>query len=47
MGPMYIDTPYIYIYIHTGCLNIHGTANNNNVVFFFISDLKIVHYNNY
>ena len=38
---------YIYIYIYIGCLNIHrthGTANisiNNNVVSFFISDLKI------
>ena len=36
-----------------GCLNIHGahvTANNstnNNVVFFFVSDLKIVYSNNY
>ena len=32
------------------CLNIHGThvtANDNNVVFFFILDLKIVYYNNY
>ena len=35
-----------------GCLNIYGihvTANRltNNVVFFFVSDLKIVYYNNY
>ena len=36
-----------------GCLNIHGThltANNpttNNIVFFLVSDLKIVYYNNY
>ena len=48
-----------YIIINTleicfiGCLNIHGThvtANNSindNVVFFFVSDLKIVYYNNY
>ena len=39
--------------INIGCLNIHGirvTANNsttNNVVFFFVSDLKKVSYNNY
>ena len=37
---------------NTGCLNIHGThvtANNstNNNVFFFVSDLKILHYDNY
>ena len=42
---------------YVGCLNIHGThviANNsthNNVVFFFVfvfvSDLKIMFYNNY
>ena len=36
-----------------GCLNIYGThvtannSTNNNVVFFFVSDLKIVYYNNY
>ena len=35
-----------------GCLNIHGnhvTANestSNNAVFFFVSDLKIIYYNN-
>ena len=34
-------------------LNIHGThvtakdSTNNNVVFFFISDFKIIYYNNY
>ena len=38
--------------INTGCLNIHGThvtLNNstNDNVFFFVSDLKIVFYNNY
>ena len=38
--------------INIGCLNIHGThvtANNstNDNVFFFVSDLKIVYYNNY
>ena len=39
---------YIYIY----GFNIHGThltaknSTNNNVVFFFVSDLKIVSYNN-
>ena len=38
---------------YTGCLNIHGThvtANNytnNNVLFFLVSDMKIVCYNNY
>ena len=41
----------IYSY-YIRCLNIHRThvtANNsaNNVVFFFISDLKIVYNNNY
>ena len=36
-----------------GCLNIHKThvtASNfttNNAVLFFVSDLKIVYYNNY
>ena len=36
-----------------GCLNIDGThvtannSTNNNAVFFFVSDLKIVYYNNY
>ena len=36
-----------------GCLNIQGThvtANNStnyNVMFFIVSDLKIVYYNNY
>ena len=36
-----------------GCLNIHGThviannSTNNDVVFFFVSDLEIVYYNNY
>ena len=35
--------------IYTRCLNIHRTyvtansSTNNNVVFFFVSDLKIVH----
>ena len=39
--------------INIGCLNIHGThltaknSTNNNVVFFVVSDLKIVYYNNY
>ena len=43
--------PFIKSFI--GCLNIHEnpvTANNstnNNAVFFFVSDLKIVYYNNY
>ena len=37
---------------YIGRLNIHGThvtatnSTNNNVVFFFVSDLKIVYYNN-
>ena len=36
--------------IDIGCLNIHGThvttpnSTTNNVVFFFVSDLKIVNY---
>ena len=35
-----------------GCLNMHGTrvtannSTNNNVVFFFVLNLEIVHYNN-
>ena len=38
--------------VNIGCLDIHGThltANNsvNNNVFFFVSDLKIVYYDNY
>ena len=38
---------------YIGCRNIHGThvtdsnSTNNNVVFFFFSDLKIVSYNDY
>ena len=38
---------------YIGYLNIHGThvtahnSTNNNIVFFFVSDLKIVYYNNY
>ena len=37
---------------HRGFLNVHGThvtanySTNKNGVFFFISDLKIVYYNN-
>ena len=40
-------------HVNTGCLNIYRTyvtaidSNNNYVVFFFVSDLKIVYYNNY
>ena len=51
--PYYFCSFSIYIYIYIGCLNIYGThvtANNtttDNVVSFFVSDLKIVHYNNY
>ena len=35
--------------LYIGCLNIHGThvTVNNNAMFFFVSDLKIVYYNNY
>ena len=39
--------------MHIGCLSLYGihlTANNftnNNVVFFFVSDLKMAYYNNY
>ena len=42
-----------HYHINIGYINIHGThetANesaNNNAVFFFVSDLKIVYYNNY
>ena len=48
---MYVCICTKYLYIE--CLNIHGihvTINNsikNNVEFFFVSDLKIVYYNNY
>ena len=44
--------PYIFKK-YIGCVNIHGThvtANESayyNVVFFFVSDLKTVYYNNY
>ena len=44
---------YIYIYIYIWCLSIHWTSvtanksTNNNVVFFFVPDLKIVYYKNY
>ena len=44
MGPMTANIGYLNIH------RIHVTANkstNNNVVFFFVSDLKIVYYNNY
>ena len=43
----------LHMFLITECLNIYRThvaANNftnNNVVFFFVSDLKIVYYNNY
>ena len=45
------DGSFLFIYI--GCLNTHGShmtttnSTNDNVVFFFVSDLKIVYYNNY
>ena len=38
--------------INIGCLTVHETwvtaknSTNNNVVFFFVSDLKIVYYKN-
>ena len=44
---------YLYVYSYIWCLNIyktHMTANNtinNNVVLFFVSDMKIVSNNNY
>ena len=42
---------YIYIYIYTEDVSIYmGPMHNstvNNVVFIFVSDLKIVFYNNY
>ena len=44
---------FAILLVCTECLNIHGTyvtannSTNNNVVFFFVSDLKIVYYNNY
>ena len=42
----------IYVYIYIRYLNIHEThvsatnPSNNNVVFFLVSDLKIIYYNN-
>ena len=52
IGCLYINGFLGCLNIHgyIGCLNIHGThmtANNstdNNVVFFFVSDLEIVYY---
>ena len=47
---MYDDDYNIYIYI--GCFNIHEThvtasdSTYNNIVLFFVSDLKIEYYNN-
>ena len=48
---------YLISYIkderNMGCLNIHRThvtvnnSTNKNAVFIFVSDLKIVYYNNY
>ena len=49
----YLNIQGTHVTSNIGCLNIHGThvtANNftiDDVVFFFISELKIVHYNNY
>ena len=43
---LFLLTQYMYKYI--GCLNLHGThvtandSTNNNVVFFIVSDLKII-----
>ena len=45
---LFLLTQYIYV----GCLNIHGihvSANcstNNNAVFFYVSDQKLVYNNN-
>ena len=47
------STAFLWQFSSIGSLNIHGTyvivnySTNNNVVFFFVSDLKIVYYNNY
>ena len=41
------------IFYHLGCLNKHEThvtannSTNNSIVFFLVSDLKIVYFNNY
>ena len=43
----------LYVTANIMCLNIHRThvtannSTNNNDVFFFVSDLKIVYYNNH
>ena len=48
---LFLLTQYMYKYI--GCLNIHGTqvttnnSINDNVIFCFVSDLKLVYYSNY
>ena len=51
-----VENTHTHAHAHThnfGCLNIHGTnvttnnSTNNNVEFFFVSDFKIVYYNNY
>ena len=45
---------HLKIYGYIGCFKIHGTlvtadntTSNNNLVFFFVSDLKIVYNNSY
>ena len=43
----------VFEHEYIGCLSIHSThltannSTNNNVVFFVVSNLKIVNYNNY
>ena len=50
---MLVDSKLVSIYIYIWRLNIHGThvtannSTNNNVMFCFISDWKIVCYNNF
>ena len=47
-----LNIHWIHVTANIGCLNIDGTyvtannSTNNNVVFFFVSDFKIVCYNN-
>ena len=48
-----LNTRGTYVTANIGCLNTRGTyvtannSTNDNVLFFFVSDLKIVYYNNY
>ena len=50
---LFLLTIYIYIERERECLNIHGTHvtinmfTDNNIAFFFVSNLKMVYYNHH